>query len=203
MVLRHFYCFAMPKYNHIENIPAKVFFDILSTRDYQQLKPKPRERNLEDVFYSIYDDYFIRLDNDQAKEYLRLQNELAVLVYKLEILKSSLANHYYYPTTEANHKNYLQALKTGYGIIVDEDVEFVYEVRRILDTECGYFENDISIIRSQMKEFQKGKGKDFDFYDEVIDIANHLHGNVLVKENMTLATYVALTKSISKKLHHD
>jgi len=60
----------MPKFNNIYTIPAKTFFDILQTRNYQLLKPKPREKGLEAVFMAIYDEYFIKSDNHEAKEYL-------------------------------------------------------------------------------------------------------------------------------------
>ena len=77
----------MPKYSTIENIPAKTFFEILKSKDYQLLCPKPKEKDLDKLFLSIYDDYFLRSDNEQAKEFLRLQNELIANEYKINVLK--------------------------------------------------------------------------------------------------------------------
>ena len=52
----------MPKFNNIENIPAKTFFDILETKNFRLLKPKPREKGLEQVFMSLQQKRDIHLE---------------------------------------------------------------------------------------------------------------------------------------------
>jgi len=81
----------LPKYNEISNIPAKVFFEILKTKNYQLLKPKPKEKGLEEIFISIYDEFFIKSDNLEAKRYLELNKNIAFLNYKIAIIKQTLA----------------------------------------------------------------------------------------------------------------
>jgi len=80
----------MCKFNHISNIPAKIFFDILETKNYQLLKPKPKEQGLEQIFISIYDDFFDKSNNPEAKEYLVLVRKEAFLVYKIAVIKQAL-----------------------------------------------------------------------------------------------------------------
>ena len=73
----------MCKYNSIDNIPAKTFFDILHSKDYQLLKPKPSEDGLEKIFTDIYDDFFVKSDNYEAKQYLKSTYTIAFLEYIL------------------------------------------------------------------------------------------------------------------------
>ena len=193
----------MAKYNHIENIPAKVFFQILQSKDYQQLKPKPREKDLDKIFMSIYDEYFLRSENDQAKEFLRLQNVLLVNAYKISILKQSLAFYFYNQTTKEMRHEFIEALKTGFNIHVDETLPFIDEVRRLLDIELGILQNEISLAKIELETMKGGsQSKEFDFYDAIIGLSNVLTGNSLIKDDMTLAIYVALEKSARKQIEH-
>jgi len=80
----------MPKYNSIDTIPAKVFFEVLKSKNYQLLKPKPKEKGLEECFIAIYDDFFIKSDNSEAKSYLKLNKEIAFLEYKMAVIKQVL-----------------------------------------------------------------------------------------------------------------
>jgi hypothetical protein len=190
----------MPKYNHIENIPAKVFFDVLKTKDFQQLKPKPREKDLDKVFMSIYDDYFLRLNNDKAKEYLELSKQLMLNAYKIDILRKALAFHYYNQTTIKMRAEFIIAVKEGYDIEINPALPFRDEVKRILDIDIGLMENEVAIIQGQMKEMKMDSGEEMNFYSEMTEMANILQGNTLIKEDMTLAIFVALRNSINRKM---
>ena len=191
----------MPLYDHIDNCPAKVFFEILNDKDYQKLRPKPKEKNLDSVFLSIYDDYFIKSDNQEAKEYLRLQNVLVVNEYKIEILKQSLAFYFYNKTTKEMRQQFIEALKIGYGIVIDENAEFIDEVGRVLNIELGILRNEVSLAEISLKEIQGSHNtNDFGFYDAMIGLSNVLTGNSLIKDDMTLSTYIALKKSAEKQI---
>jgi len=97
----------MPKYHNIETIPAKVFFHILETKDFQKLKPKPSENGLEQIFISIYDEFFIKSDNEEAKQYLETTTEIANLKYKIATLKQSLHFYFYNQTTEQMRNDFI------------------------------------------------------------------------------------------------
>lgn len=193
----------MPKFNSIDNIPAKLFFEILRTKDFKLLQPKWREKNLDKVFMSIYDDYFIRSENEQAKEFLRLQNELLANEYKVNILKQSLAFYFYNKTTEQMRKDFIEALKKGFRIVIDESVPFIEEVQRVLNIEIGILENEISMSKIGLKEFKKGgEDKDFDYYDSLVGLSNVLTGNTMINDSITLAVYVSLEKSAKKQIEN-
>jgi len=189
----------LPKYNSIDTIKAKVFFEILKTKNYQLLKPKPREKGLEDVFISIHDDFFIKSDNKEANEYLRLINEIAFLNYKISVLKKDLHFYYYNKTTEQMRLDFIDALQTGYDIIIDKEANFEDEVLRVLTIEIGIIQNDLTqakIIFEQMTE--KSKKTVVEFEDQIVSMENVLDRQI--KDGITLAKYIALQKSAKQKL---
>jgi hypothetical protein len=187
----------MPKFNKIDNIPAKVFFEILKTKDYQLLKPKPKEKDLETVFMFIYDDYFIKSNNHQANEFLRLTNSIAFLEYKINTIKSTLKFIYYNKTTKEMRLDILKALKSGCDIYIDENLPFTEEVHRVLTIEIGVLNNDLSICKLELKDLVKDAvSKDFEYYDSIIGLSN-IHNRSL-NSDLTLAEYVAYEKSAEK-----
>jgi len=191
----------MALYNNIENIPAKTFFHIMKTKDFQQLKPKPREKGLDKVFLSIYDDYFIQSDNEQAKEYLRQQNEIINIEYKISVLKQSLAFYFYNMTTEEMRMDFIKAIKTGFNIVIDSSKPFIDEVKRVLEIEIGILKNDLTTAKINLESLKISNSEsDFNYYDDITGIANVLTGNSLVKDDMTLSVYVAVKKSAIKQV---
>ena len=189
----------MPKYNSIENIPARVFFEILKTKNYQLLKPKSREKGLEDVFMSIYDEFFIKSDNEESKEYLKLTTELAYLNFKVQSLKKALSFYFYNKTTEKMRKDFIKALKEGFSIEIDFNLPFIDEVKRVLDIEIGIINNDISMLKGEFDEMiKRSKSKDFDYYENIVGLGQVLQGNSLVNTEITLAVYIALEKQAKK-----
>ena len=187
----------MPKFNKIDNIPAKVFFEILKTKDYQLLKPKPKEKDLETVFMFIYDDYFVKSNNHQANEFLRLTNSIGFLEYKINTIKQTIKFIYYNKTTKEMRLDILKALKIGCDIYIDEKLPFTEEVHRVLTIEIGVLNNDLSICKLELKDLVKDAvSKDFDYYDSIIGLSN-IHNRSL-NSDLTLAEYVAYEKSAEK-----
>ena len=68
----------MPKFNSVNNIPAKLFFDILQNKDFKllELLENETEKELEETFVSIYDDYFVQSENHKSKEFLEERRAL-------------------------------------------------------------------------------------------------------------------------------
>ena len=189
----------MPKYNSIDTIPAKVFWEILKTKNYQLLKPKPKEQELDKVFITIYDDYFIKSDNSDAKRYLHLTKEVAFLDFKIAVIKQVLHFTYYNQTTKEMRYDILKALKSGCNIDIDKDLPFVDEVQRVLQVECGIIENDLNFAKLELDGMIKiSQSKDYDYYDRIGALSNVLQGNSLLREDMTLAVQVALEKIANK-----
>lgn len=190
----------MPKYN-FNNIPAEVFFGIMKTKDYQQLKPKNGEKGLEECYIAIYDEFFIKSDNEEAKRYLELSKEIAGYKYKIAILKQSLHFYYYNKTTREMRMDFIKSVKEGYGIEIDTDAPFREEVKRLLTIEIGIIENELSIAKMSYDEMtKKSVSKDFDYYDKIVGLGTVLPNNPLIKEKMLLVTYIALEKAAEKEI---
>jgi hypothetical protein len=189
----------LPKYNNINNIPAKVFFEILKDKNYQLLKPKPSEKDLEQVFISIYDDFFIQSENPEAIRYLELTKNVAFLEYKIAMIKSTLAFLYYSTTTRQMRIDYLNALKEGAGIEINVDVDFSDEVKRILTENIGWIENDLNFDKLDLKQMlSKSKGKEMNYIQRLVDLAVASPQNLMIKQDMTLLEFVHTEKAILK-----
>jgi hypothetical protein len=189
----------MPKYNSIDTIPAKVFFEILKSKNFQLLKPKPKEKGLEELFMSIYDEFFIKSDNPEANRYLELNKEISFLQYKIATLKQALHFYFYNRTTKEMREEFAKSLKDGFGIELNLEVTFIDEVQRVLSIEIGIIENDLNLSKIEFESMIKGsKSKDYDYYDELGILSQVLPNNSLLKEEMTLAVYVSLEKLANK-----
>ena len=189
----------MCKYNSIDTIPAKVFFEILHSKNYQNLKPKPSEKGLEEVFISIYDEFFLKSDNPEANEYLKATKDIAYLEYKIAVLKQSLYFYYANKTTEQMRLDFIETIKEVYNIEIDKTKPFIDEVQRVLTIEIGILENDLNPLKSHYDSLIKNsKSKNFDYYESIGVLSNVLQSNSLLKENMTLAVYVTLEKLANK-----
>ena len=189
----------MPKFNSINNIPAKVFFEILKTKNYQLLKPKPREKDLEKVFISIYDDFFIQSENPEAFRYLELTKNIAFLEYKIAIIKQTLGFLYYSTTTRQMRIDYIDDLKEGCGIEINVDVDFSDEVKRILTENIGWIENDLNFDKLELQQMlSKSKGKEMNYIQRLVDLAVASPQNLMIKQDMTLAEFVHTEKAILK-----
>jgi len=187
----------MPKYNSIENIPAKTFFDILHTKNYQLLKPKPSEEGLEKIFTNIYDDFFVKSDNYESKQYLKLTTNVAFLEYKIATIKQVLHFVYYNDITEEMKLKLLDALEKGCEIYIDKNADFISEIQRVLQVEIGIIENDLTMERLELDNMAKNRNeKLFDFYDNIVSLSNVHNRNI--DEKITLAMYVSIEKSASR-----
>ena len=189
----------MPKYNSIETIPAKTFFEILESKNYQLLKPKPSEKGVENVFISIYDEFFLKSDNPEANEYLKVTKDIAYIEYKIAVLKQSLYFYYANKTTEQMRLDFIDTIKEVYNIEIDKTKPFIDEVQKVLTIEIGILENDLNPLKSHYDSLIKNsKSKNFDYYESIGVLSNVLQSNSLLKENMTLAVYVTLEKLANK-----
>lgn len=189
----------MPKYNSIDTIPAKVFFKILENKDYQLLKPKTREKGLESVFLSIYDDWFIQSENPNAKEYLRMTNEMAFLIYKINTIKQVLHFIYYNQTTEKMRFDIIDALSLNCNIYLDKSKSFTNEMLDVLRIQVGELEIDLEMLktnRDELKPSDSEQEKVFSYYRQIMGFENMIKRNI--DENCTLAKYIEYERTAVK-----
>ena len=183
----------MPKYNSIENIPSKVFFDILKSKDYQLLKPKPKEQGLEGIFMNIYDEWFLKTNNSEAKRYLELRNEIGFLNYKIATIKETIRFIYYNPLTSEMLKDIVDALEKGCDIVINIKNNIHDEINDVLRIQVGSLEFELFQLQTEFDAMvNEKKQQEFDFYDAIANLSELLPNNPLLKETMTLAVHVSL-----------
>lgn len=193
----------MPKYNSLDTIPAKVFFEILKNKDYNKLKPKSKEKyaDLEAVFKELYDAFFEQMDNAESKMYMDVATQLGYMQYKINVLKQSLHFYFYNKTTKKMRLDFIKALKDGYRIIIDENKPFIDEVQRVLTREIEGLKNDLSLLQIRYDDMIKhSQSKDFNFFESLGLLGQGLEGNNLVREDLSLAMYVSLSKLLDEKI---
>jgi hypothetical protein len=189
----------MAKYNSIENISAKLFFEVLSSKDYTLLQADNEDEDLEKVFIAIYDDFFVKSDNPEAKRYLNLTTNIAFLEYKLATIKQVMEFAYFAQLTKEMRDKLLKALEVGCGIYIDKDADFTEEVKRVMQVETGIIENDLTMEKLELDSMVKNSSqKAFDFYDNIVSLSNVHERNI--DETLTLAMYIALDKSAKQKI---
>lgn len=187
----------MAKYNSIDTIPAKVFFTILETKNYQLLKPKPKEKGLEELFISIYDDFFAKSNNPEAKEYLRCTKEIAFIKYKIASLKQSIHFYFYNKTTKEMRMDFIKAVYDGYGIVIDPEANFIDEVQRLLTNEIGILENDLTFEEINFKNMLSNSKKEaFNYEANIVSLEGVLTQNI--KYGVKLSKYIEYQKRAEK-----
>ena len=184
----------MAKYNSIENIPAKLFFDVLNDKNYSLLQAESENEDLESIFTLIYDDFFVKSENPEAKRYLSITTNINFLHYKLETIRQVMEFVYYANLKDEFKEILLKSLETGCGIYIDKEADFVEEVKRVMQVEIGIIENDLSMEKLELDAMVKNSTqKAFDFYDNIVSLGNVHNRNI--DETITLAMYIALDKS--------
>ena len=187
----------MAKYNSIENIPAKLFFDILQSKDHAKLEASEEGEDLEKVFSCIYDDFFVKTDNQEAKHYLKQTLDVAFLEYKIATIKQYLHFIYYTNLTQEHRLKLLKSIKEGLEIYIDVEADFNEEVQRVLQVECGIIENDLTMAKLEIENISKKRNETlFDFYDNIVSLSNVHNRNI--DEKIVLAMYISIEKSASK-----
>lgn len=187
------------KYHSLETIPARVFFEVLKTKNYQLLKPKPRIKGLEAIFMGIYDDFFLQSDNKEAKRYLELMKDISLLEYKILTIKQILHFLHYNRTTEKIHLDLIDSLKKHFDIDIDSSTPLASQIIDVLNVQVGIMQTDLDFLKAEFDEMiRKSQSKDFNYYDALVNLSQALPSNSLLREDMSLATYIALEKEAKR-----
>jgi len=186
----------MPKYNSINNIPAKLFFDVLETKDFNLLEPIEGE-DAEEVFVAIYDDYFVKSNNYRSNEFLRLRQEIAFLTYKIESIVQLLDFLLFNTTTKEMRVTLLEAL-VEIGVNINIEANFYEETQNILQVELGILNNDLNFLKIDLENLSKeNKETVFNFYETLVGLESIHERNL--DDLMVLARYIEYEKLAVKK----
>ncbi|MFM9825842.1 hypothetical protein [Flavobacterium sp.] len=189
----------MPKYNAVSNIPAKLFFDVLSEKDFKLLEPfeNESEEEVEQVFVGIYDEYFLKSENPKSKEFLRLRQEIAFMTYKIESIVQVIDFLLFNTTTKEMRITLLESL-ISIGVNINLENTFYDEVQNVLQVELGVITNDLNFAKMDLKEITKdNKDKVFDFYESLVGL-EMVHERTLSDE-MILSKYIVYERLAIQK----
>ena len=197
------------KYDSYAVFPADLFFKIRDSKDYQLMKPKPRTSTvwLEKIFLQVFDDYFMKLDNEDAKRYLELLEQEKIIECKIVAFKSVLKFHWETPPNLWNHPTIVKirveqitALNEYLDAHFDLEKDFNEELMNTLSVSIGILENDLTMIGFELEDLRKEHDmKPFEFYDSIQNInETNMYGQI--NSTCLLPEYVAAVKSASKKV---
>lgn len=194
------------KYHSYETFPARVFFEVRDTQNYQLMCPKPgvKTERLKEVFLAVYDTYFEKSDNPDAKTWLENRNTIAALEFKKAAIKSILHLLWTTPPDLWNHPEIkplrdeqVKALNELLDDPITLEGNFTDEVERVLSIELGILENEIVMCRMQMESVEKQTGGVvFDYYQHIVALEG-IHGRAL-DEKMMLPKFVEYEKAANK-----
>lgn len=187
----------MPKYNSINNIEAKLFFEILHSKNFELLEPTEGEEGLEEVFSSIYNEYFIKSDNPQSKRYLELEQSIFFMEYKIQSIVMVLDFLMFNTTTKEIRETLLKSL-IEIGVNINLENDFIEEVKNVLNIEIGVISNDLSFFKIEKQEMQKqNNNTSFDFFSSLVGLESIMERTL--DDNMVLSKFIEYERICIKK----
>lgn len=195
------------KYHSYEEIPAVVFFKVRDTQDYQLMRPKPKTSTawLKERFDLIYDEYFVKMNNPDAHQYIELRNKIGKFTYIKVTIKAVLAFIYTIPYNVSNHPEVVKMVREQLDELnkhleqpIDYNADFLEELKRVLNVEIGILTDEIEIANQMIDMIRKDEKEiTYDYYAELAALET-AHGRTL-DEKMKLPKYVELIKIALKK----
>lgn len=181
---------------HDCNIPAKLFFDILNTRDYTKLGTAPIEE-LEKAFEKIFDEYVVLDGNEKVIQWYKKQCKISFLNYQIWVIETALYTICYAPLTKEQRIRVidnLNAMQTP-KVKFDKDKPILDEVQRIQRSVLGSIRNRLNLELSNEKKVEE-QAK-YSYRKDLAAIENVL-GHSL-PEKMSLEMFLERKKSAVEK----
>ena len=180
---------------HNGEMPARLFFEILTSKDMNLLKISEgtaKKKDLKRNWSKIYDEYFVLKNDPKLALIVRTQVDIAKLVRSIELTRQTL-----YAICTIQFDN--EQLATLAGRITEQGFYFDVEnpldsVHRILQNEIPSIETSIEILKDNLKDLTEGVAATF----EESCVACEGWG-YKIDENCSLRRYVAYEKAVKSK----
>ena len=195
------------KYHSYDTFPAKVFFDVRDSGNYQLMRPKPGSStdDLKAIFAKVYDEYFLQMENKDAERWIELRGIITSCYAKIQTIKKMLFLVWSTPPSiwledwcVQMRKDQIQAINTLLDEPISVENDLAEEFERVLNIELGILENEINFSEAEMKRMEEDdKATIFNYYEELQAIED-VHGRTL-DEKMILPMFVENKKSAIKK----
>ena len=178
------------------DIPAKVFFHIMHSGEFDQLGTDTAE-NLEQAFNIIFDEY-IELDNNtQIMDWYTQRCKVENIRKTINIVETCLHHITFSIMTSDELLEAIRVINLIKGVNVRFDInkDPLDEIIRIQQKVLGSLQNDLNFELSKEKDTKEDVK--YHFEEDLVSIENVLERNV--PEDMSLRKFVFLKKSAIEK----
>lgn len=179
------------------NLPAKLFFKVLSTQDYTLLgEGTPEEQ--ENAYYAIYDEFCLLSPNDELKRIYNKKAKIERLYMKIAFIETVLYNIVYLKLTVEERLEFVNELNLLEGVAVkfNPDMPIKDEVIRIQTRVIGALKTQIKA--EEATEEKQRKVVPYNFEQSLSSICLAL--GIYLHPEITLYEYVAYRNSAMEKI---
>lgn len=176
-------------------IPARLFFEILTTQNLKLLKKTKGNADIEDLRINwslIYDEYFELKQDSKLRLIIQKQIDVAKLIRRVEITKQALYAIATTKFTDDQINEIAQKIsELGFYFDIENPIDSIH---RILTEEIPSLETRIEIEKDSLKELTEGEASTFE------DTCVAYEGwGYKIDEDCSLRRYVAYEKAVLKK----
>jgi len=178
------------------DIPAKVFFHIMHSGEFDQLGTDKAE-NLESAFNIIFDEYIEVDNNTQIMDWYTQRCKVENIRKTINMVETCL---HHITFSIMTHDELLEAIRVinlikGVNVRFDINKDPLDEIIRIQQKVLGSLQNDLNFELSKEKDTKEDV--QYHFEEDLVSIENVLERSV--PEDMSLRKFVFLKKSAIEK----
>lgn len=191
------------------SIPAKLFFDMLTSGDYSEIGDIPKEEQ-QQIFMRIFDEYIILDNNEKVIEWYKKQCRIALLEHWIDRITAILYAICYVPMTvderlqaidilnSIEERPQTEQFKAKYLVNFSKDKPLLDEVNRVQNTIVGTLKTRLNIEKST--EVKQKEGVKYVFEKDLADIELVL-GKDNIVEDVSLRKFVQYKKQAENKIN--
>lgn len=179
------------------NIPAKLFFKVLSTQDYTLLGEGTIEEQ-ENDYYAIYDEFCTLSPNDELKRIYNKKAKIEGLYLKIAFIETILYNILYLKLTVSERLEFINELNNLEGVKVkfNPDLPILDEVQRVQTRIIGTLKTQIKA--EEATEKKQRESTPYNFEQNLAQICITL--GIYLKSDVTLYEYIAYRSAAMEKI---
>lgn len=184
------------KYTNLE-IPAKLFFNIIDTSNYEVLGGENDEENAI-LWNSIFDEYYLLSENIKIRSIMDKQFKISIIELKIQKIKDCIYSlMYVIPPELIEEKKIIKSALKELGVKYDIDKDTVDQCHRMLKSDIGILNNQLSMLSASLPIKKEEVKRTFE--DDLSSIMRVLGFSVPVDISMYLyLSHLKTVKNISE-----
>ena len=176
-------------------IPARIFFEILSSQNLKLLKKEhgyAKKGDLKRAWSKIYDEYFVLKDDLKLAQIINTQANIIQMVRQIEVTRQAVYAICKVPFNKEQLKELVDGIKAqGFSFDIQNPLD---SVTKILKEEIPSIETRIEIEKDNLKSLTDNVVTTFE--DNCVGFEGW---GYKVDENCSLRKYVSYEKAVIKK----